>query len=139
MKTNILGIALVSVIAVAIATPVMAQQTNGQTSGGTNKAIAVKQEPVKAEKKREGLPFKGNVTRVDKDAKTLTVGEKTFQITSETKIKKAGKDAMLQDVTVGEEVGLSYKTADGGKLVALTVRVGPKPEGKQKKSPSSVN
>lgn len=130
MKKNILRIALMSVLAAAIATPVMAQQTNV----AKDKSATAKPEPVKAEKKQEGLPFKGTVAKIDKDAKTLTVGDKTFQITSETKIKKAGKDATLESGVVGEEVALKYKTAADGKLTALSVRFGPKAEGEMKKT-----
>ena len=80
-------------------------------------------------KKKHGAgPFHGSLASVDKVAKTITVGKRTFQITSETKIKKAGKPATLDDGVVGEDVGGYFKTTEDGKLMATSVRFGPKPE-----------
>ena len=76
--------------------------------------------------KAKPLPFTGKLTGLDKQAKNITVGERVFQITSETKITKAGKPATLEDGTVGEEVGGAYKALDGGKMEAVSVRFGPK-------------
>ena len=53
-----------------------------------------------------------------------------YQITSATKITKAGKPATLADGVVGEEVGGYVKPTDDGKMSASSVRFGPKPEGK---------
>jgi hypothetical protein len=75
-----------------------------------------------------GLPGKGAIEAIDKVAKTIKVGEKTYQITSTTKIMKAGKPATLEDAKVGDEVGLYFKKTDDGKMELLTLRVGPKPE-----------
>jgi len=72
---------------------------------------------------------------VDKTAKTIKVGERTFHVTSETRIMKAGKPATLDDAVVGEEVGGTYKEADG-KLNAVSLRLGPRPEGGEKKKKS---
>jgi hypothetical protein len=62
-------------------------------------------------------------------AKTITVGKRTFQITSATKLKKGDKPATLDDGIVGEEVGGYYKTGEDGKLNATSIRFGPKPGG----------
>jgi hypothetical protein len=78
-------------------------------------------------KKKQGAPFHGALDSLDKVAKTITVGKRTFQITSETKIKKAGKPATLNDAVVGEDVGGYYHTGEDGKLNAVSVRFGPKP------------
>jgi hypothetical protein len=75
------------------------------------------------------LPFHGNLKAVDATAKTISVGDLVLQITSETKIEKAGKAAALQDGVVGEPVGGSYKKTEDGKLTAVSVHFGPK-EGK---------
>jgi len=83
--------------------------------------------------KPRAIPFRGKVAVVDKQAKTLKVGERVFQITSETKLVKAGKPATLDDAAVGDEVGGQYVTAEGGKLQALSVRLGPKPAEPEKK------
>lgn len=98
--------------------------------------------PEKGEKKGEKnadkkaarpLPFHGKVTAVDKDAKVLTVGERKFHATSTTKIMKAGKPAILTDAHAGEEVGGAYREVEGGKLELVSLRIGPKPEEKEKK------
>jgi hypothetical protein len=78
-------------------------------------------------KKPAATPFHGKLKAVDKTAKTVSVGETTIQITSETKIMKAGKPATLDDGVVGEDVAGAYKKTDGGKLNATSVRFGPKP------------
>jgi hypothetical protein len=78
--------------------------------------------------KPRAIPFRGKVAAVDKQAQTLKVGERVFQITAETRITKAGKPATLNDAVVGEEIGGQYRNADGGKLEAVMVRLGAKPE-----------
>jgi ribosomal protein S1 len=83
---------------------------------------------------KKGLPYSGTVTAIDKTAMTVTVkkkeAEKTFSITSSTKITKAGKPATLADGVVGEECGVSYLDEDS-KNVARSFRFGPKPEKKE--------
>src|SRR5262245_30995127 len=49
-------------------------------------------------------PFHGKLKSVDKTAKTISVGTLVLQITSETKIAKADKPAVLEDGVVGENV-----------------------------------
>jgi hypothetical protein len=87
------------------------------------------------ERKREvqSLPFNGKLKSVDESAKTLTIANRTFQTTSETKFIKDGKPATLEDGVVGEIVGGAYRKADDGKLVATSVRFGAKPEVEAKK------
>jgi len=57
----------------------------------------------------------------------LTVGKRTFEVTSETKITKNGQPAILSDIAVGDKVGGAYKKADDGKLTATTINDGKKP------------
>ena len=82
--------------------------------------------------KIRALPYNGLVAAVDKTAMTITIkkkqAEKTFSVTSATRIAKMGKPATLEDVTIGEEVGVSYIEAEGGKAEARSLRLGPKPE-----------
>ncbi len=82
----------------------------------------------KAAKKQanNAIPFRGNVKAIDNNAKTLSVGKETFQITSETKIIKMGKPATLADGAVGDMVGGQYRKDADGKLTATSVRFGPK-------------
>lgn len=84
----------------------------------------------KKEKKASAGPFHGKLAGLDKAAKTITVGKRTFQITSETRISKEGKPATLDDGVVGEEVSGYVKPAEDGKLVATKINFGPKAESK---------
>lgn len=95
-------------------------------------AAAEKKEAPGGEKKQGRVPFHGKIASVDKKAKTFTVGERTFQVTSETKLNKGGKPATLDDAAVGEDVGGNYEKAHDGKLNAKMVRIGPKVENEVK-------
>lgn len=94
-------------------------------------------EKAKEKKKSSTFPFTGKITEVDKTAKTFTLAGKekprVFQISSETKLTKAGKPAILDDAVVGEEAGGLAKRSESGKDEAISVRFGPKPEGKAAK------
>lgn len=120
---NILRIAVLGLLAGAIAAaPTQAQEKKEQSA-------AEKKATPQAER---GIPFHGKVTALDKAAKTVTVGERVFLVTSETRIRKLGKPATLDDGMVGEEVGGTYVKGDNGKLTARSLRFGPKPEGATK-------
>jgi hypothetical protein len=125
MNKNILRIAVFGLLVAAIAvapTQTMAQEKK-------DKPAAEKKETQKADK---GIPFHGKVTALDKTAKTVTVGARVFSVTSETKIKKLGKLATLDDGVVGEDIGGTYIKGNDGKLTAKSLRFGPKPEGATK-------
>jgi len=77
--------------------------------------------------KARAIPFRGTVTAVDKAANTVTVGERVFHLSSETKLSKDGKPATTSEIVVGESISGNYTKGDDGKLLARTVRVGPKP------------
>lgn len=127
-----LGITAISLLAVIIAMAPSLGFT--QEKKQENPAPPEKQLAPKGEKKANPIPFSGKLGSVDKIAKTITVGERVFQITSQTKLSKAGKPATLEDAVVGEEVGGSYQKSEEGKLNAKTVRFGPKPNGEAKKA-----
>ena len=76
-------------------------------------------------------PFHGKLAALDKSAKTITVGKRTFLVTAESKIHKAGKPAHLEDGVVGEPVSGYVKPTADGKLVATTINFGPKPDTKK--------
>jgi hypothetical protein len=84
--------------------------------------------PKPAAKKRAAAPattpFRGTVSALDTNAMTLTVGQRTFEITSETMITKEEKPAILSDGAVGEPVRGAYKKNAEGKLDATTIRYG---------------
>ena len=77
-------------------------------------------------KKQKKTPFKGEVKAANQQAKTFTLGERTFAITSETRIEKAGVPATFQEVKVGEKVTGSYVTSPEGRLEAVSIYVGGK-------------
>ncbi len=132
---RILRLALLAVLAGAIAalpSPLAAQSTNKPAS----KKTAEQKEQSKQGKKAH--PFHGKLAELDKMAKTITVGKSVYQITSETKLAKAGKPATLADAVVGEEVSGYVKPNEEGKLVATKVTFGPKADAKSQKSDSSA-
>jgi hypothetical protein len=103
----------------------VAVQASAQT-GDTGKKDTTKETAPKA--KNDRVPFKGKIDAVDKTAMTIKVGERTFLVTSTTKISKGGQPATLADATVGEEVGGQYKAGTGDKLELLSLRIGPRPD-----------
>jgi hypothetical protein len=108
---------------------------------GLGTAEEKKMDPPPAERKssaQRAIPFRGKVTAMDKAAKTVTVGARVFQITSETKILKGDQPGTLDDGVVGASVSGNYQEGGGGKLVAKMIRFGPKAETEDKpaKSPS---
>jgi hypothetical protein len=78
------------------------------------------------------IPFRGKVAAIDKTAKTVTVGERVFHISSTTRVEKDGKPAALADGVVGEQVTGSYTKGDDGKLTAKLIRFNPKPAAGEK-------
>ncbi|HZQ47061.1 MAG TPA: hypothetical protein VFC07_08620 [Verrucomicrobiae bacterium] len=92
--------------------------------------------------KPKATRFMGKLGKVDSAAKTITVEnkskERTFEITSATKITKDGNPATLSDGVAGEPVSGSYSEVDG-KMVAKTVHFGknPKKEGSAPAAPSA--
>jgi hypothetical protein len=126
MKKTILGLAVLSLLCGAVA---LAPTTGWAQED--NKPEAEKKE-APAKKKSDTLPFNGKVGAIDKTAKIITVGERKFQVTSETRITKAGTPATLDSGVVGEEIAGSYRKADDGKLNLVSVRFGPRPEGEPK-------
>ncbi|MDD5139627.1 MAG: hypothetical protein PHY43_05115 [Verrucomicrobiales bacterium] len=133
MIKNALKITTLSLFAAAI---VAAPGT--LRAGTTNAPAASGQETAAKHKKHESLPFHGKLTAVDKAAMTIMVGERTFEITSETKITKDDLPATLADAVVGEMVGGAYKKNAEGKLSATSIHFGlksdgTKPEGATKK------
>ncbi len=76
----------------------------------------------KASKKGTG-PFNGKVAAVDTDAGTVTIGKRTFKVTSDTKVTNGS----LATAQVGDKTGGAFKTAEDGSLVATTIWFGSKP------------
>ena len=106
-------IALSAVLAAAF----IAAPTNIQAQDASTNAAAA---PTPAHKHGKGVT--GKVSAVDATAMTLTVGEKTFTVTSETKITKRKQPATLADIAVGDTVTVIAKK-DGN---AVSIMVGGK-------------
>ncbi len=78
-----------------------------------------------AKPRRETAPFRGRVVEIDKTAMTIKVGTRTFQMTSSTRITKAGKPATFDEIAVGDMVTGQYKQGEGGKLELVSLRIVP--------------
>jgi hypothetical protein len=126
MKTPKLSILISLVFGLAIFA------TGSLQAQSTNKPTAKKAETDEKDKSahKSAHPFHGKLAAVDQAAKTITIGKSVYQITSETKITKAGKPAVLADGVVGEEASGYAKPMDGGKMYAATLNFGPKPDAK---------
>lgn len=120
---------LICLLAAAFAMPAASfAQDKAAPKDTTSKDVATPKDTTV--KKPLPGPFHGKLVAVDKTAKTISVGKRTFQITSDSKITKGGKPAQLADGVVGEEVSGYVKPTETGKLVATTVHFGPKMEPK---------
>jgi len=106
---------------------------SAQTPASTNK-VAKSATEKKEDKKPNAGPFHAKLVAVDKTARTITVGKRTFLLTPETKFNKSGKPATLEDAVIGEQISGYVKPNDHGKLVATTVNLGPKNEEHAKKA-----
>lgn len=82
-------------------------------------------------------PYRGKIASIDHDARTLTLAGKTQHrtliVTPQTRIQRHGQSAALQDAKVGDEVGGQYRSTPDGRLEAVSIRIGPKPEGSGKR------
>ena len=93
-------------------------------------------------KKHGGTPFHGKVSAVDATAMTVKLTSQTLNVTSETKILKAGKPATFADITAGEIIAGQYKKDSAGKLDATVIHIGDKaekPDSKKKAAPADKN
>ena len=132
MKNQTVKIILCGVIAASIfAIPALlhAGDTNGTSSASAP-----------AMPKKHGAPFHGTLDDLDTNAMTITVGSRTFQITSTTKITKNGQPAILSDGVLGQPISGYYRPSDDGTtLNAATVHFGGSTKtAKKKKTQSDV-
>lgn len=131
MKKYTAKIALITLIAAGLAAPMFLHAQDASTNAPDATTSAPK--PKHA---HHGLPFHGTVDGVDTNAMTLTVGSRTFQITSKTKISNNGQPAILADGVVGEKVSGAYRTNTDGTLTASSVYFGTHPKKKKNNSDS---
>ena len=126
MKTRLRIGLLVLLVGFTNSQVLLAQNTNAaasapKTAHATNETAKTPKQPVAG-------PFHGKLLAADLNAKTISVGKRTFQITSETRMKKAGKPATMAEGVVGEPVSGYVKPGPNGKWIAVSVNFGPKPE-----------
>jgi hypothetical protein len=124
MKRTILKIAVCALLAAPVLS--RAQDTNSIAAPAALPPVVAEipatnaPAPAKQKKVDTTLVASGKVVNVDTNAMTLTVGKRTFEMTSETRITKAGRPAILSDIAVDEKVGIAYKKV-GGKFDAITI------------------
>src|SRR5665213_2984456 len=139
MKKNILKSAVCSMVALAMI--FMPAFLRAQDAMSTNAPAMSDQTnaPVKKHRKHDWLVFNGKVNSIDTNVMTLTVGERTFEISSDTRITKDGEPAILSEGIVGDKVGGAYKKSDDGKLTATTIHFGKKMKSKSSEMNSETN
>ncbi len=122
LRTTVISLALAAIIGAPA--PLLAQ-TPEKPAADTKTTT---KEP--SEKKPSPGVFHGKLAKVDQTAKTITVGKRTYLITKDSRLFKAGKEATLADGVVNEEVSGYGKLNTEGKLYATKVNFGPKAETK---------
>jgi hypothetical protein len=122
MKKQIIKLTLSLFATAVIAAPMLSRAQDN----GTNPPAAPGQTAPVKPKQHESNVFNGKVIAVDAKAMTLTIGKRTFEVSSATKITKNGQPAILSDIAVGDKVGGAYKKTDDGKLAATTITDGKK-------------
>jgi hypothetical protein len=138
MKKHTAKISVITLCAaVILAVPALSRAQDTSTNAP---AAGAQTAPAKKHSERSGtLPFHGDLTSVDTNAMTFVVGTRTFEITSDTRITKDDKPAVLADGVAGQPVSGAYKKNDEGKLDAVTVHFGGKAGGKKKTEPAAGN
>jgi len=119
MKKLVLS-GLAGLLAIAVVGTPLALRAQASTNAPAAEKKAAKKAAPKA------VPFRGKIKTIDHNAKTISIGKETIQVTSETKITKANKPATLADGVEGDMAAGSYHKDADGKLNALTIRFGPK-------------
>jgi hypothetical protein len=72
-----------------------------------------------------GATFRGRVSRIDKSAQTLRVGDRTYQVLPTTTITRAsGGTATLADVKQDQRVSGTYKESSEGKMEIISMEIG---------------
>lgn len=100
---------------------------------------AAETKPVKTPNAAVGkaYPLNGKIAATDKLAMTITLEGKqkprVVHVTSQTRFTKLGKPATFDDAQPGDSVGGQVAKNDEGQEVALSLRLGPKPEKPSKK------
>ena len=134
MTLRIIAVSLVAATIVATPATVRAQDAVTNAPAVSDQmSVQTTNAPAKKHKKHDRSTVTDKLTAVDTNAMTLTVGERTFEITSETIITKAGEPATLSDGVTGETASVAFKKGVDGQLAATNIHFGAKAEGDKKK------
>lgn len=114
---------------------------SGSDSSATGRPASTEQQGSAAGKSEESQQFSGTISKIDQDARTLTVkgssGEKTFNVDPNAKISSGSEsNAKLDALKEGSQVNLEY-VDQGDQAVAKTVRAqepGAKPDSERSDS-----
>jgi hypothetical protein len=137
LKTGVLGL-----LAGALASLPLQSSAQTTNKAATDKKPATEKKSEKSEtggKSSRSIPFEGDVTKIDKVAKTIQVDKRTFEITSSTKIYKDDKPATLEQGVEGGYITGSYRKGEDGKLVARSIYFGGKGKGKSKSADKAAD
>lgn len=81
--------------------------------------------------------FEGKVEELNVEAKWLKIDKKTYYIDDKTKLLNRDEEIKLDDLKVGTQVHGLAKKEDNGNMLAVLVKVGPKPnEGPHSEHPA---
>jgi hypothetical protein len=134
MKTKFYLAGGVCAASFAFCMPLNAQLTPGTTASPAASPQATASPAAKLATRP--MPFLGKISAVDQNAKTFTVmgkqASKTFKVTENTTITKAGAAATMTDIVQDEKARGTYLTQADGTLEARMVKIGPRTEGEKK-------
>lgn len=114
MNKLALKVSLLGLLALTLAATPLFAQTTATNAAPKRKHVA------------HITPFHGKLKGIDKTEMTITVGKETIYITSQTRISKLGKPAVLDDGQVGDNVAGAYRKDEEGHMNALSLRFGPR-------------
>jgi hypothetical protein len=134
MNSKMIKWILGSLMAMAVlATPFSTRAADGSTN------LPTAPQPAPLHKKPANLPYHGKLVSLDTKAKTLTVGTMVLLVSSHTHIVKDGQPATLEQGVVGENVSGAYRKSDDGKLHAVSIFYGTRPELKRRQPAGATN
>lgn len=76
-----------------------------------------------ADTSAQGTSFRGKVSSVDKDAKTLTINSQSYQVLPTTRIMKDNQPVDFDMIQVGEQLSGVYKKSAENKMELLMLNV----------------
>jgi ribosomal protein S1 len=68
--------------------------------------------------------FSGRVSQIDTAAKTVTIGDRTYQVLATSRLMRDSKPVAINDIKVGQHISGYYKTSTENKMEVLTADIG---------------